>query len=166
MSVSRSKLTRGYAALLPVVMTAVLNEMCWFEASAIAYDSWRSTMRVLVVESLPHVRAALRFLLSRQSDIQLVGSIGAEPHMAAKLTLIAADVIVLDWALPQHTASHLLSVLRQLPDQPRTIVLSSWPHAQQAALAAGADAFVSKNDSPDTVLRMLRSIGIERQQPG
>ena len=30
-------------------------------------------MRVLVVESQPHVRAALRFLLSQQSDIQCVG---------------------------------------------------------------------------------------------
>ena len=123
-------------------------------------------MRVLVVESLPHVRAALRFLLSRQSDIQFVGSIGAEPDLVAKLALIAPDVIVLDWALPRHTASHLLTVLRQLPYQPRTIVISSGPYAEEAALAAGADAFVSKNDSPDTVLRMVRSVGLERRPPG
>jgi DNA-binding NarL/FixJ family response regulator len=122
-------------------------------------------MRVLVVESQPHVRAALRFLLSRQSDIQCVGSIGAEPYLAAKLALMAVDIIVLDWALPQHTASHLLTVIRRLPDQPRTIVLSSWLYAEQAALAAGADAFVSKNDSPETVLRVLRSVSLERRQP-
>lgn len=122
-------------------------------------------MRVLVVESQPHVRAALRFLLSRQSDIQCVGSIGAEPNLAAKLALIPADIIVLDWSLPRHTASHLLTVIRRLPDQPRTVVLISTLHAEQAALAAGADAFVSKNDSPDTMLRMLRSVSVERRQP-
>jgi len=121
-------------------------------------------MRVLVVESQPHVRAALRFLLSRQSDIQCVGTIGAEPDLAAKLALIAADIIVLDWALPRHTASHLLSVIRRLPRQPRIVVLTNTPHAEQAALAAGADAFVSKNDSPDAVLRMLRSLNVERRQ--
>jgi len=121
-------------------------------------------MRVLVVESLPHVRAALRFLLSRQSDIQCVGTIGAEPDLAAKLALIAADIIVLDWALPRHTASHLLSVIRRLPRQPRIVVLTNTLHAEQAALAAGADAFVSKNDSPDAVLRMLRSLNVERRQ--
>jgi len=123
-------------------------------------------MRVLVVESLPHVRSALRFLLSRQSDIQFVGSIGAEPDLAAKLALIAPDVIVLDWALPRHTASHLLNVLRQLPYQPRIIVLGNKPYAEQAALAAGADAFVSKNDSPDMVLRMVRSVGVGQRSPG
>ena len=123
-------------------------------------------MRVLVVESQPHVRSALRFLLSRQADIQIVGSIGAEPDLAAKLALIAADIIVLDWALPRHTASHLLTVLRRLPAQPRTVVLSSMLHAEQAALAAGADAFVSKSDSPDTILRKLRSVGLERRRPG
>jgi len=120
-------------------------------------------MRVLIVESLPHVRAALRFLLSRQSDIQCVGSIGAESDLAAKLAIIAADVIVIDWALPQHMAAHLLSVIRQLPSQPRTVVLGSRPHAEQAALAAGADAFVNKNDPPDTVLRMVRSVSVARR---
>jgi len=123
-------------------------------------------MRVLVVESQPHVRAALRFLLSRQPDIQCVGSIGAEPDLAAKLALIAVDIIVLDWALPRHTAPHLLTVMRRLPDQPQTVVLSSSVHSESAALAAGADAFVSKSDSPDTILRMVRSVSIERQQTG
>ena len=122
-------------------------------------------MRVLVVESQPHVRAALHFLLSRQADIQCVGSIGAEPDLAAKLALIAADIIVLDWSLPRQTASHLLTVIRRLPGQPRIVVLSSTLQAEQAALAAGADACVSKNESPDTVLRMLRSVGVARRQP-
>ena len=122
-------------------------------------------MRVLVIESQPHVRAALRFLLSRQPDIQCVGSIGAETDLAAKLALIAADVIVLDWALPRHTAAHLISVIRQLPGQPRTVVIDSRPHAEQAALAAGADAFVNKNDSPETVLRMVRSVRLSDDSP-
>lgn len=123
-------------------------------------------MRVLVVESQPHVRAALRFLLSRQSDIQCVGCIGAEPDLAARLSLIPTDIIILDWALPRHTASHLLTVLRRLPDQPRTVVLSSTQHAQQAALAAGADAVVSMDDEPDAVLRILRAVSVKRRQPG
>lgn len=123
-------------------------------------------MRVLVIESQPHVRAALRFLFSRQSDIQCVGSIGAESDLAAKLALIQADILVLDWSLPQHTASRLLTVIRRLPYQPRIIVLSSTPHSEQAALAAGADAVVAKSESPDSVLRMLRSMSVAPQQPG
>ena len=89
--------------------------------------------------------------------------------LAPSLTLqrslrsIAADVIVLDWALPQHKAAHLLSVIHQLPGQPRTVVLGSRPYAEQAALAAGADAFVNKNDPPDTVLRMVRFVSVERR---
>jgi DNA-binding NarL/FixJ family response regulator len=130
------------------------------------YYSWRKTMRVLLVESQAHVCAALRFLLSRQSDIQCVGSIGAEPEMAAKLALIDADIIVLDWELPHHRATHLLTLIRRLPDQPRTVVLGSRLHSEQAALAAGADAFLSKNTSPDAVLSMLRFVSVERRPPG
>jgi DNA-binding NarL/FixJ family response regulator len=147
-------------------MLGVLSEIRRLAASTITHVSWRETMRVLVVESQPHVCAALRFLLSQQSDIQCVGSIGAEPNLTAKLALITADVIVLDWSLPQHMASRLLSVIRRLPDKPRIIVLSSRPQAEQAALAAGADAFVSKNDSPEVVLSMLRSVSVERQNQG
>ena len=117
-------------------------------------------MRVLVVESQPHVRAALRFLLSQQSDIQCVGCIGAESDLAAKLAILAADVIVLDWALPQHKAAHLLSVIHQLPGQPRTVVLGSRPYAEQAALARRR-RLGEQNDPPDTVLRMVRFVSVE-----
>src|SRR4051812_10916842 len=106
-------------------MTSVLVRSAWSRHPPSLTISWRKAMRVLVVESQPHVRVALRFLLSRQSDFQFVGSIGAEPDLAAKLAVIAPDIIILDWALPRHTASHLLSVIRRLPNQPRIIVLSS-----------------------------------------
>jgi DNA-binding NarL/FixJ family response regulator len=123
-------------------------------------------MRVFVIESQPHVRAALQFLLSQQSDIDCVGSVGAEPDIAGKLALLAPDVIVLDWDLPQQSASRLLALVHRLPDQPRMVVLGSRPEVEQRALSAGADAFVSKIDSPDAVLSAVRSVYGGGTQPG
>jgi hypothetical protein len=37
----------------------------------------------------------------------------------------------------------------------RLIVLSTWAEVKEIALAAGADAFVSKGESPDKLLEVL-----------
>ena len=123
-------------------------------------------MRVLVIDSQPHVRDALYFLLSQQPDIECIGVVGAGPGAASKLALVAPEVVVLDWDLPQQTAASLLAIAGRLPDPPRIVVLSSSPEAEQSALAAGAAAFVSKTDPPAAVLLALRSVYLVDSKPG
>ena len=61
------------------------------------------------------------------------------------------DLIVLDLMLPRKSGVEVLADLRgdrDIGDTP-VVVITAWTHAQQAAVAAGADRFVAKPFDPD-----------------
>jgi CheY-like chemotaxis protein len=88
--------------------------------------------------------------------------------------LTQPDLVLLDWELPdlsvkhysittsidqaKQARHHLLVILHALHSHPKVIALSGRPEVRQAALSAGADAFVSKGDSPERLLTALRTI--------
>lgn len=110
--------------------------------------------RVLIVDADSNVRAALRLLLARQANFRVIG----EAHEAAGLQLsLAPDVVLLDWQLRP-----LLETLRTKWSKAQVIVLSLRDEHRDDALAAGAQAFVSKCEAPGKVLETLRKLS----QPG
>jgi CheY-like chemotaxis protein len=61
------------------------------------------------------------------------------------------DLVILDLMLPRMSGVEVLAELRgdtAIRDTP-VVVITAWTHAQQAALAAGADRFVAKPFDPD-----------------
>jgi two-component system phosphate regulon response regulator PhoB len=70
------------------------------------------------------------------------------------------DLIILDLMLPGASGLEVLSGLRQhLPAAAtRVIVMSAWGHADQAALAAGADRFVPKPFEPDELTTIVNEV--------
>jgi DNA-binding response OmpR family regulator len=81
------------------------------------------------------------------------------------------DLILLDWELPGLAAVGSLSALRRMRPTLSVIALSGRARVRRAALAAGADAFVSKTDLPERLLaaiddcwrRDLRGLGKPRR---
>jgi DNA-binding NarL/FixJ family response regulator len=68
------------------------------------------------------------------------------------------DMLLVDWDLITATSGNTLSQLRAACPAAVVIVLISQMDArQQAALSAGADAFISKGEMPDRVADRLRS---------
>jgi DNA-binding NarL/FixJ family response regulator len=117
-------------------------------------------MRVLIADDQPQVRSALRLLLKQEPGVTVVGE--AEDTQQA-LELAAGqrpDLVLLDWELPgpwvggplKNAGQRLLPTLRARCPHTKVIALSGRPEARKAALAAGADAFVSKGDPPERVL--------------
>ena len=60
--------------------------------------------------------------------------------------------------LAKQAVVDLISDLHHLEHPPKIIVLSVDPQVKATALAAGADAFISKNVPPDNLLSMLREM--------
>ena len=113
-------------------------------------------MGILLADDQPEVRRALTILLERQPGLIVAGEAVDADDLLAQVETICPDMVLLDWELPGLAGTDLLSALRAVCPGLLVIALSGRPGARRAALAAGADAFVSKADPPD---RLLAAIG-------
>lgn len=112
-------------------------------------------MRILLADGQAKVRFALRVLLERQSEYKVVGEAVDAEDLLIQAALTCPDVVLLGWELSDRTPIELLPALRRLCPMLPVIALSGRLRARQAALAAGADAFVSKADPPERLLAAI-----------
>jgi DNA-binding NarL/FixJ family response regulator len=112
-------------------------------------------MLILLADDQPKVRFGLRVLLERQSGFTIAEEADNAEDLLAKAQATHPDLILLGWELPGLDRGDALSTLRQACPKPIVIALSGRPEARQAALKAGADAFVSKADPPERLLATI-----------
>jgi DNA-binding NarL/FixJ family response regulator len=112
-------------------------------------------VRVLIADDQPQVCSALRLMLRQDPGTMVV----AEASDADQAILLAAtqqpDLVLLDWELRGQRDGSKLAELRAARPGLKVIALSGRPEARSAALAAGADMFVSKGDPPEQLLRAV-----------
>jgi DNA-binding NarL/FixJ family response regulator len=115
-------------------------------------------MRILVAENQPKLRCALRVLLEHQLGLEVVGEVADGADLLTQVQAIRPDILLLHWRLPGGPVVDLLPALRSACSDLAVIVLSGHPEVEEAALAAGADAFVSKADPPELLLEAIESV--------
>lgn len=115
-------------------------------------------MRVLLADGDQDVRGALRLLLTHDLGMQVVAEVADAMELRARIHVTEPDLLLLDWALAGGQAGALLADVRRLAPHLWIVVLSAHPEARAQALAAGADAFVSKADAPVQLMTTLRAL--------
>jgi DNA-binding NarL/FixJ family response regulator len=115
-------------------------------------------MRIIIADDMPKVRGALQLLLNQQPALSVIGEITRPSEVISGVRALHPDLLLLDWELAGKDTLRLLSELRSLDDRLLVIALSSQPEARDAALGAGADGFISKNETPERVLDTLFSV--------
>jgi len=116
-------------------------------------------MRLLLADDQPKVRSALRLLLEQEPDLCVMGEATGTEDLIAQMAESCPDMVLLDWELSGQQPADLLKALHKCCPRLLVIVLSGRPEMRQAALAAGAHAFVSKGDPPEQLLAALRAVG-------
>jgi DNA-binding NarL/FixJ family response regulator len=109
-------------------------------------------MRIVLADNRSRVRFALGALLEEQPWLRIVGEAASGRNLLVQVRAACPDLVLLSWELPGLAEMDLLPALRRSCPELRVIVLSAQPEAQQTALAAGADAFVSKVAPPEQLL--------------
>jgi DNA-binding NarL/FixJ family response regulator len=112
-------------------------------------------MHVLVADDQAKVRSALRLVVDQQPGTVVQGEAVDTTGLLDWVRAAAPDLVLLDWELPGPDREHLLPRLRAACPRLKVIALSGLPEAREAALQAGADAFVSKGDPPATLLAAI-----------
>lgn len=112
-------------------------------------------MRVLLADHQAQVRSALRLFLEHELGVETVDEVGDVQSLLIQVQTTPPDLILLDWELSGLSAIHLFPLLRRCCPGSLIIALSVRREAHHAAMAVGANAFVSKGESPEYLLTIL-----------
>ena len=119
----------------------------------------REQIRVMVVDDHPAVRETLATFINSLSDMELAGLAATGPEAIELCGEAAPDVILMDLVMPEMDGIDTSrAILRAFPDT-RIIVLSSFGNTTlvEAATAAGAVAYLSKNSPIESLADAIRT---------
>lgn len=115
-------------------------------------------MRVLLAAPNPQFRWALRTVLGEEPTLTVIGEVSTGGSLVSQAGNLRPDLILVDWDLLENPHAGALAALRGFNAQRGILVISEQPESREAALLAGADAFLCKCDPPDQFLATLREL--------
>jgi DNA-binding NarL/FixJ family response regulator len=122
-------------------------------------------MDVVIADKRSETRSALRLLLEEAPGVRVTGEADDRSSLVSAVRALRPDVVLVDWELADgapsgaHDAS-LPADVRDAHAGVKVVALSVRPEAGPGALAAGADAFVSKTDPPENLLAALTATDV------
>jgi DNA-binding NarL/FixJ family response regulator len=123
------------------------------------------TMNILLADNHTKVRSAMRLLLEQEPDVRVVGEAEEVETLLVQVRGNCPDLVLLDWEMPR-MGPVVLASMRALCPHTSVVALSSRPESRGEALAGGADAFVSKCDSPVDLLHVVHGFRRVQNEPG
>ncbi|ATL31639.1 putative two-component system response regulator [Streptomyces formicae] len=119
-----------------------------------------NTIRLLLVDDDPLVRAGLCFMLGGADDIEIVGEAGDGTEVAPLVGELRPHVVLMDIRMPTMDGLAATEALRKRPDAPEVIVLTTFHADEQVlrALRAGAAGFVLKDTAPAEIVAAVRAV--------
>jgi len=114
--------------------------------------------RVYLADAKPQERSALRLLLL-DLKMEVAGEAADWSTTLAQAPVSRTDMLLVDWDLLPSAPNAALDELRKTCPAALVIVIISHLDArEQAALSAGADAFISKGETPERMAEHLRTV--------
>ena len=113
---------------------------------------------VLLVDDEALIRAGLKMILETAADVRVAGD--AEDGRAAieAIPRLRPDVVLMDLRMPRLGGVAATVAIRELPDPPAVVVLTTFDTDDDVfqALAAGATGFLLKDTPPTELLQAVR----------
>jgi DNA-binding NarL/FixJ family response regulator len=117
------------------------------------------TVRVLVVDDDPLVRAGLRLLLGGD-DLVVVGEAADGAEAQRQVAAVAPDVVLMDIRMPGVDGLTATEAIRRAASPPEVIVLTTFDADDHvfAALRAGAAGFLLKDTPPADIVTAIHRV--------
>ncbi|MBA3532650.1 MAG: response regulator [Ardenticatenales bacterium] len=113
--------------------------------------------RIFLADSQLHVRAALRLLLL-DLNMQVVGEAADWATALDEVAASRPDMLLVDWDLiPLGSTATLADLRAACPSAVVIVLISHLDAREQAARAAGADAFIGKWETPTNMIERLHA---------
>ncbi|WLA67100.1 LuxR C-terminal-related transcriptional regulator [Bradyrhizobium diazoefficiens] len=142
----------------------------WAEAESMPDVSAKRIFKrdqLVIVDRQPIVLLGLRSILGAQQDFDVVASCRDGTSCLEAIRNLTPDVALVADTLPDLTVSEILAIAKaeNLPTRLVFFTESESNHDLTAAVAAGACSAISKYESPDSMLRLLRLLTKRSMSP-
>ncbi len=120
----------------------------------------KQKIKVLVADDHPVVRKGLQSCLAKQERLKIVGEAADGDEALRKTRELVPDVVLMDIAMPRMNGLAVTEVLRKENSKSKILVLSVHNNREYIfrIIRAGAHGYVSKEASPDELLRAIESV--------
>ena len=124
-------------------------------------------IKVLLVDDRPSIRQGLQMRFALESDLMVVGEAGDGEAALALTQQLHPDIVVMDVEMPSMDGIQATQKVRATAPASAVVVLSIHedPATRARCRAAGAAAFVTKQQSPETLLSVIRQVAASRAAP-
>ncbi len=118
------------------------------------------TIRVLIVDDDPLLRAGLKLMLGGAGDIRVVGEAGDGSGVTGLIDQLSPDVVLMDIRMPGTDGLTATETLRRRPGAPEVVILTTFDADEHVlrALRAGAAGFVLKDTPPAEIVEAVRRV--------
>ncbi|MDX6515552.1 MAG: two-component system, NarL family, response regulator NreC [Gaiellaceae bacterium] len=118
------------------------------------------TIRVVLVDDHPVIRAGLRLLLDREADIEVVGEAGDAHQAIFEVREHQPDVVLTDVVMPGQSGIEVTPQLLKEAPGTKVLVLSMQddPRYIREAFAAGASGYVLKEAADSELVAAVRDV--------
>jgi len=114
--------------------------------------------RIFLADSQPDERSAFRLLLL-DMKMEVVGESADWFTTLTQAPVSRVDILLVDWDLiPNNPTAALEELRKSCPAAMVIVLISHLDSRQQAAVSTGADAFISKGETPERVAERLRAV--------
>src|SRR5437773_1967146 len=120
-------------------------------------------LRILLADDHALMLEAIKLAFDHDADLEIVGEAESGSQLLPLINRTNPDVVILDLQMPGIDGVTCIKLIRQRCPWVRTVVLSAYDSDEviEAALGAGADAFISKSIDPAELAAALRQ-GLEK----
>jgi DNA-binding NarL/FixJ family response regulator len=118
------------------------------------------TVRVVLADDQPLIRAGLRVLIADTPDIEVVGEASTGTQAVDLVRDLRPDVVVMDIRMPDTDGIAATRTIRAGSDGARVLILTTFDDDEYvyAALRAGASGFLVKDMALDDILAAIRVV--------
>jgi YesN/AraC family two-component response regulator len=112
-------------------------------------------MRVLIVDNKLRARQSMKALIGAWYPGTQIHEAANGVEAVTQAEEFQPDLVLMDVRMPKMDGLEALKVVKAKQQQIKVILLSMYPEHEAEALATGADAFVSKSESPEKLRKAL-----------
>ncbi|MEE1741691.1 response regulator transcription factor [Streptomyces sp. BE147] len=118
------------------------------------------SVRVVLADDQPLVRAALNMVITTTPDVEVVGEAGTGAEAVRLTAELRPDVVVMDIRMPGMDGIEATSLITGGPTTAQVVVLTTFDDDEYVygALRAGASGFLVKDMALDGILAAIRVV--------